>query len=83
MFDESRKLIKALERRRLKFIGNILICNKFVTNIIESKTIGKRGGGTQRNPIKHWMLWIGRSGCDYKAFPLEYIYEMKMCGDYW
>ena len=47
---ESIKYIKALERK-VKFIGYILRCNKFVTNIIESKVPGKRGG-------KSWKPYI-------------------------
>ena len=43
---ESQKFIKALEKRRVKFVGYLLRDKEFVTNIIEGEVLGQRGRGS-------------------------------------
>ena len=44
---ESRKLIKALERRMVKFIDHLFRHNEFVANIIQGMVFDKRGQGRE------------------------------------
>ena len=58
----NRKFIKALDRRRIKFIGHVLRNKEFVINIIEGKVLNKENTRQAKEVIScgYQMLYVDR-----------------------